>query len=174
MPRGPKLYQPPKGGPERQSGPGDPPPGFINSANSVPEWRCYWAAFKALKIDADPRQPPFEGYPGRFAYQDPFEGGRHGPGGQVFDFVFYSTRRGTPMIVRVQTDHFHYNADVQKQALDAYLLTRAARFYEIRDIYDYQLMADDTGESAVIALKNVLAGNDTENPLTANVARRMT
>lgn len=176
MPRGPRLYAPEKGGTKRNNVfvevPGDFP-------GTVPEWRVYCASFKAYNIDADPRDypsaPDYRGWEGAFAYQDPFEGGRiGGPGGQVFDFVYYSTPRGVAMVVRVQTEYFHYLADNRKQASDAYLLTRASRFYEVRDIYDFEVMADDTGEAAVMALKNLLAGNTNENPLTANVARRMT
>lgn len=175
-PRGPRLYAPTKGGTKRNNVFVDVPDDF---PGSVPEWRVYCAAFKAYNIDADPRDypsaPDYRGVEGQFSYQDPFEGGRiGGAGGQVFDFVFYSTRHGVAMVVRVQGSYWHTERGNKQQVNDALLLTRASRYYEVRDIYDYEVMADDTGEAAVMTLKNLLAGNEGENPITANVARQMT
>ena len=78
------------------------------------------------------------------------------------------------MVIRVQGSYWHTDRGNRQQVNDAYLLTRASRFYEVQDIYDYEVMADDTGEAAVQTLKERLAGNVAENPMTANVARRMT
>lgn len=175
-PRGPRLYQPTKGGTKRNNVFVDVPDDW---PGTVPEWRVYAASFKAYNIQADPRDypsaPGYRGWEGAFAYQDPFEGGRiGGAGGQVFDFVYYSTPRGIAMVIRVQGSYWHTDRGNRQQVNDAYLLTRASRFYEVQDIYDYEVMADDTGEAAVQTLKERLAGNVAENPMTANVARRMT
>jgi hypothetical protein len=176
MPRGPRLYQPEKGGTKRNNVFVDVPDDW---PGTDPEWRVYAASFKALNIPGDPRDypsaPAYRGIEGVFAYQDPFEGGRiGGAGGQVFDFVYYSTPRGVAMVIRVQGSYWHTERSNKQQVTDAYLMTRASRFYEVQDIYDYEVMADDTGEAAVMTLKERLAGNTSENPMTANVARKMT
>lgn len=144
---------------------------------SLPEWRVYCGIWKARQIDGDPRNPPsapgYRGYPGVFAYQDPFEGGRiGGPGGQVFDFTIFNTDQGEAVVIRVQGYYWHTQNDAELQARDALLLARASAFYRVVDVYDYEVMADDTGEAAVIAVKNALSGVIGSNPITAGLNRR--
>lgn len=171
FPRGPRLFQNPKGYPLRQGGPGEQPEGF---PGSTPEWRLYWSAWPVFGLNGSARdQQEFRGYPDVFAFQDPFEGGRMGgPGGQVFDFVFYPSRFGLARVIRVQTEQWHYQADSEKQANDALLLGRAAQFYPVTDVYDFDLMQDDTGAQAIKTLKRALAGEIFENPITSGVTRR--
>ena len=173
LPRGPKLYQQPKGYPLRYGGMGPAPGEF---PGTEPEWRAYYACWRIFDVPGDPQDsgPDYWGAPGIFAFQDPFEGGRiGGPGGQVFDFVVYTTSQGTAIIFRVQTEYFHYQADNRKQVSDALLLARASRFYQVIDVYDYELMADETGEAAVVTIKRALSGQRAQNPLTAGVTRRV-
>jgi len=169
LPRGPKLYQQPKGWPKRQNVFVDIPGTFTGSA---PEWRAYCSLWINLNLPGSPRNsgPDFRGYPHAFAYQDPFEGGRiGGPGGQVFDFTVFFTPKGQPLVIRVQGSYWHYGADAEKQARDFNLLTRAAQFYRIEDVWDYELMADDTGESAVKVIKAILLGFRSQSPITAGI-----
>lgn len=172
FPRGPQLYQQPEGYPKRIGGPGDKPEDFPGSGA---EWPIYWACWPALGLPGSARDtaPDYRGFPDAFAFQDPFEGGRiGGPGGQVFDFVFYPSRFGPGRIVRVQTEQWHYQAGNTKQVTDALLLTRAAKFYPVTDIFDFDYMGDETGAAAVKTLKRALAGEIFLNPITAGVTRR--
>lgn len=169
MPRGPKLYQPPKGWPKRNNIFVDVPGDFTGS---LPEWRVYCALWVDLNLPGSPRDsgPNYYGYPEAFAYQDPFEGGRMGgPGGQVFDFTVYFTPRGESLVIRVQGSYWHYQADADKQARDFQLLTRGAQFYRIEDIWDYEVMADDTGEAAVKVVKSILLGYRSQSPITSGI-----
>lgn len=175
LPRGPDLYRITKQNTVRRGGPGDPPPGFVGATNSAVEWVAYWALWKALGLPGDPRVPPFSGFPNRFVYQSPFEGGRHeGPGGQVVDFVVWQGPRVRNDVgIRIQTEHFHYRTTSFKQATDRILKARLAGRMDVADVYDYELMADPSGQAAVVTMKRVLAGQRPNDPLLAGTVQRL-
>lgn len=172
MPRGPRLY---KLDPDHaKSGPGEPPPGFVTATTSASEWFCYWAIAKVLKFPKDPRQGPFTGWPGLWAYQWDVEGGRAQRGGQVADFVIMPGNVvDGEILIRLQTDRYHVHTDYRKQATDAILQTRLARFGRVVDVYEEDVILDKTGQAAVLEMKRALFGGRSDNPLRAGDAKRL-
>jgi hypothetical protein len=172
LPKGPKLYQQQEGA-GLFTGPGEPPPGFLTYTNSRSEWVIYWALAKALGVPKDPRQPPYEGWPGLWLYQRPYEGGRV-PGGQVVDFVVLSpaTAEGD-IAIRITTERYHVMTDAAKQATDRILLARLAGRFRVVDIYEQDFIGDRSGQAAVIEVKRALFGGQTSNPLRSGQARRI-
>jgi hypothetical protein len=172
MPKGPKLYQQ-KEGAGLFSGPNEPPPGFLTYTNSRSEWWVYWALAKALGQPKDPRRGPYEGWPGLWTYQSPFEGGRV-PGGQVVDFVVFAPATASGDIaIRIQTERYHVMTDAAKQATDRILLARLAGRFHVVDIFEQDFMGDPSGQAAVIEVKRALFGGQTSNPLRSGQARRL-
>lgn len=172
MPTGPKLYQQ-KAGADIQSGPGEPPPGFLTYTNSMSEWVIYFALSKALGRPKDPRKGPYQGWPGLWTYQSPFEGGRI-PGGQVVDFLVYApATNGGDIAIRIQTERYHVMTDAAKQAKDRILLARLSGRFRVVDIFEQDYMGDPSGQAAVIEVKRALFGGQTSNPLRAGQARRL-
>ena len=172
MPKGPKIYQQ-KEGYGQFYGPGEPPAGFLTYTNSRSEWIIYWALAKALGVPKDPRQPPYEGWPGVWFYQSPFEGGRV-PGGQVVDFVVFAPATGGGDIaIRITTERYHIMTDAAKQATDRILLIRLAGRFRVVDIYEQDFVGDPSGQAAVIEVKRALFGGQTSNPLRSGQARRI-
>lgn len=159
---------------EVKGGPGLPPAGFLEATNSITEWIVYWACFKALQIPLDPRQtgPPFEGVATYFTYQTPMLGGRSLPGGAVPDFVILRTGTGIPVIIRVTTEYFHLFTTNAKQVKDELQKQRLDDEVDVVDIFDYEFTNDDTGASAVVAVKNAAGLIERPDPLAAGTARR--
>lgn len=176
FPKGPRLYRQEPGS-DIMSGPGEPPPGFLTFTNSRSEWLIYWALSKVLNYPKDPRVGPFIGYPGLWAYQTPYEGGRAVRGGQVLDFLIESPSSiyGT-VAIRIQTERYHDFADHAKKAKEVILMARTARHVRVADIHE-QDFADaeqrKTGQAAILEVKKALYGAKSSDPLKAGSARRI-
>src|SRR5690606_616919 len=172
MPRGPRLY---KLDPDHaKSGPGDPPPGFVTATTSGREWLCYWAIAKVLKWPKDPRQGPFTGWPGLWAYQWDVEGGRAQRGGAVADFVIMPGNVvDGEILIRLQTSRWHLFTDSSKQATDQILLTRMARFGRVVDIYEQDVILDKSGHAAILEVKKALWSGKPSDQLSAGTAKRL-
>src|SRR5690606_15449714 len=172
MPRGPWLY---KLDPDHaKSGPGDPPPGFVTATTSASEYVIYWAVAKVLKWPKDPRQGPFIGYPGVWEYQHPMMGGRAARGGAVADFrILPGNVVDGEILIRLQTSRYHLFTDHSKQATDAILLTRMARFGRVVDIYEQDFIHDKSGQAAILEVKKALWGGKAQDPLSAGTAKRL-
>ena len=172
MPRGPRLY---KLDPDHaKSGPGDPPPGFVTATTSASEWFVYWAISKVLKFPKDPRQGPFNGWPGLWDFQHPMMGGRAARGGAVADFVIMPGNVvDGEILIRLQTSRWHLFTDSSKQATDQILLTRMARFGRVVDIYEQDVILDKSGQAAILEVKKALWGGKPSDPLSAGTAKRL-
>jgi hypothetical protein len=155
---------------ERVAGPGKAPPGFVTATTSESEWWWYWASFHALKINSDPRKPPFVGSPdGRFRFQKMWDGGRRMPGGSVIDFVYFMN--GQTIAVRLQSWRFHIAAGSDVEAYDESQLRRLSEYHRVHDTYEQNWLGDPTDQAVVIACKNALAGIKEQNPLTSGTGR---
>lgn len=173
FPTGPRLYHQKKGY-GLFAGPNEPPAGFLTYTNSRSEWWVYWALAKITGFPSDPRKPPYEGWPGLWAYQKPFDGGRAIKGGQVLDFIVYDTATASGSIaLRIQTERYHIMTDAAKQATDRILLTRLAGTYRVVDLYEQDFMGDPSGQAVIIETKRALYGGRTSNPTSAGQARRL-
>jgi hypothetical protein len=173
IPRGPRYLQSLRKRAVRQTGPGLPPAGFLSSTNSVLEWYIYWALAKILRVPPDVRQPPYIGWPGVWSYQAPYEGGRV-TGGQVIDFIvepYGTTREGIAM--RVQTERYHFYTPATKQALDRLQQFRLSRLYRVVDLPDTMFAGDESGQAAILLVKQALSGFPS-NPLRTGTLVRAT
>jgi hypothetical protein len=181
----PRLPRPPKGptaptgrafipkGETLLSGPGDPPPGFLNGQNSLTEWVCYWALFKIFgQSSDDPRRAPFYGLFPFFEYQSSELGGyTRALGSAVVDFVVF--QGGTIIGIRIQTERFHTFASSRIQANDA--IQRAnleANGLRVIDVHDDQLLPPGDGQKGVIAMKQAIGMLEKVNPIYARTAIR--
>lgn len=168
IPRGPKLYHIPWEQRKGTTGPGEPPAGFVSPTTSVVEWHVYWALSKVLGVPKEPRKGPFIGYPGSWAYQQAYEGGRSRTGGgQVIDFVIEPNplTDGQPIALRIQTEHYHIFTDSLKQSYEQLLRSRLSAHYITRDLFEQNFLFDPTGQAVVIAVKNALRGVVEPNPV---------
>lgn len=168
FPRGPRLYAIPKNQQVGTTGPGEPPAGFVTATTSRVEWSYYWGLAKAFGFPKDPRQGPFIGHPGLWSYQQAYEGGRNRTGGgQIIDFVIepHELTNGTPVAFRIQTERYHLFTDSRKQAYEQLLKSRLSTHYVVRDLYEQNVLFDQTGEATVIAVKNALRGVVEPNPV---------
>lgn len=144
--------------PEQQTGPGEPPEGFVIGSTSKTEWYFYWALEKVLG-------PP--GYE-TWEFQQSMQGGRSMLGGSVVDFVIYQPTR---MIgVRLQTYRFHLSASVHKQAHDyeQYLALSSPDLIVI-DVFEDDIIHDDTGQDAIKIVLEVISGQERLNPLATGL-----
>lgn len=173
----PKVRRPPirtnlptnlKHGRRRVVGPGTPPPGFVSATTSGSEWIMYWALWKVLHEDGDPRRPPFHGGL-HFDYQVPLGGGRHNPGGTVVDFVVKLPRRDIGLYL--QTDRYHLTAGARQTAFDQQKLLQAARYMKVVPVFESDIIADPTGEQACRTMVGALGGRAQINPKTAGTYR---
>lgn len=160
QPRGARWEQKLRKASRLLSGPGQPPPNFVSGNTSAVEWVVYWALFKALAPQRDPRIPPFFGITGVFRYQKAFEGGRE-IGGSVVDFVIeYGPKVRRKTAIRIQTVQFHAMAPIRQQTQDRLRKTRIATAMNVVDLNDYDILnADGTagnGEKAVVAVKSAI------------------
>lgn len=173
FPKGPRLYRQKKGYGQFY-GPGEPPPGFLTYTNSKTEWWVYWALAKIVGFPKDPRTPPYEGWPGLWGYQRPFEGGRARAGGQVLDFLVYApATSGGDIALRIQTERYHIMTDAAKQAVDRLLLVRLSSQFRVVDLFEQDFMDDPSGQAVIIETKRALYGGQTSNPLRSGQARRL-
>jgi hypothetical protein len=168
FPKGPKLYG--LGG-KRQfaGGPGVPPGDFVTATTSAVEWILYWASFKLLAPNLDPRTPPYTGIPGVFEYQvstDPIQ--PRSLGAAVDDFLYYL---GTGIVrVRLDTWYFHIAADATQVAKDAKAKLDSARNgARTVTIYDTQIVGDPSGQAAVATLAQALSGIESLSPTTSGL-----
>jgi hypothetical protein len=183
-PRLPKLRTPPKsptgnrfvprGAELVVSGPGDPPPGFINGQNSLTEWVCYWALAKIFDNPRteDLRKPPFYGGFPDWGYQVAELGGHvRALGSAVVDFVIY--QGGTIIGVRIQTERFHIFTDSRRHAMDSLQLAQLeANGMRVVDVYDTDLLGDPSGQKAVVAMKRAIGRLPKIDPILAGTAFR--
>jgi hypothetical protein len=147
-------------------GPGLPPADFISATNSVDEWIWYWASKRALDPTEDPFQPPFRG--GKdWEYQSPELGGfTRALGSAVVDFLY---KLSQPFIVvRIQTYRFHLATSAKKQSVDAIQDIKLSANFEVVDVYSQDYIGDETGQTAVIMVKETLGLVRRQNPLTAH------
>jgi hypothetical protein len=124
-------------------------------------------------VPRDVRQPPYIGWPGVWSYQVPYEGGRV-TGGQVIDFIvepYGTTREG--IALRVVTERYHLYTPATKQALDRIQQFRLSRVYRVVDIFDQTFAGDESGQAAIIAVKQALTGVS-PNPLRGGYVVRAT
>jgi hypothetical protein len=155
-----------------KGGPGAPPPGFLTATNSVTEWMVYWAFARIYANPKDPRIGPFHGGPPQWTYQQPVLGGRFTPLGAVTDFIDWRPYSGRPVIVRVQTEHWHLFASTEKQIEDLMQKARLGDRADVVDIYDYQFTDDPTGQSVIQVVKSAVGLIETPDPLRAGVVQR--
>jgi hypothetical protein len=156
------------------SGPGDPPPGFLNGQNSLTEWVCYWALAKIFNNPRgqDYRKPPFYGGFPDWGYQVAELGGHvRALGSAVVDFVIY--QGGTIIGIRIQTERFHIFTDSRRHAADAFQLAQLeANGMRVVDVYDTQLLPVGDGQKAVVAMKRAIGRLPTIDPIIAGTAFR--
>lgn len=160
VPLGPKWEQELRVKSKLVSGPGRPPLGFTSGRTSNLEWIVYWALFKILAPNRDPRQPPFWGVDGMFRYQSNYFGGRV-RGGTVLDFlVEYTPKTRTSVGIRVNGSRYHEQGNARRQAEDAALRNRLSGTMIVVDIWDYELLESSgtpgDGQKAVVAVKRAI------------------
>ena len=146
-------------------GPGQPPEGFILPTNSRSEWIWYWASMRVLDPDRDPRQPPFTG--GRlWRYQSPQLGGYvRALGSAVVDFLYFTSVPA--VVVRIVTYYWHLAAPSSQQGHDRIQLVNLADQFHVVDVYEQEFIGDETGESAVLLVKETLGLMRRTDPLAA-------
>jgi lipopolysaccharide export system protein LptA len=75
------------------------------------------------------------------------------------------------ILVRLDTFFYHTSGDPAQQARDLYLKQHAGgQNIEVRSIYDTQILGDATGNAAVRALADVLAGREIIAPARSGLA----
>jgi hypothetical protein len=139
--------------------------------SSALEWKLYLAHALYHDRPRNPLEPPYEGWPGLWAFQVPeMEGAARQVTSSVSDFVNFMPYG--EVIIRLDTFHFHTAAGAAQQARDLYLVLQAEKEGRIvRRIYDEQLMGDDeTGQKYVRALADVLAGRELIPPVRSGLA----
>jgi hypothetical protein len=157
----------------RQVGPGNPPANFVGGTTSAEEWYVYWAMAKVFGSPRDPRKPPFFGAEdGSWDYQSPILGTyTRSPGSAVIDFVAHL--QAEDVAIRLQTERFHVFAGPEQNRFDRESLIAISKFMRVEDVFSQDLIADPTGEAAVVAVKNALAGSSRADPSLTGLARRV-
>lgn len=151
----------------------EPPPGFLRATNSASEWIVYLAFAKILRSPPNPKEPPYEGGPGVWIYQEPTMGGRNQAGGAVVDYVILAGDRVSEnTLVRLQTERFHSFASGMKQYTDERQLQLLNSIARVIDVDESQVLGDPTGEKACRYLAEALAGFAMPNPLASSQQRR--
>lgn len=153
------------------TGPGEPPPGFLNQWNSKSEWRYYWALCKHLDSPKDCRRGPFVGG-NNWSYQtnDPIFGGRV-VGGQVLDFVVTQGRMTTGL--RIQTERYHVMASATQQAKDLFQKVNIKSVDRVIDLFDQYSIGDPTGQATIVQVARALKGIADPDPLRLGTAQRI-
>lgn len=161
-PTGPKFLRLTKN-PSWQSGPGNPPAGFVKGSTSKSEWIIYWALTKILGPEAT----------GGWSYQQSVLGGREKRGGSVADFALYLTNPIT--LLRIQTERWHITQPSSRQQFDVdqrRALERAG--YVVIDIFDEDFLTEDdftTGQAAIKVVHEAIQGVQMPNPVTTQTSR---
>ena len=170
IPRGPNRYRPPKDK-GYVSDFSVPPPGFLNGQTSQPEWMLYLAFSKILGYPANPREPPFIGFPGLWGYQV----GGSSLGQSKIDFVVYPNRRSRNlrMAFRLQSEYFHNYVDAEKHAYDIMQMWRLSEYNVVVDLYDFEFADDPTGQAAITLIKRGLNGELWSPTTSTGVAQRV-
>lgn len=170
--RGPKLYEYGKDH-GHTGGPGDPPPGFVTIKTTATEWPIYWALAKVLGTPAADkiRTGPFRGGPPAWQYQNYLDLG--GLKSSNFDFVVWQTNPYTsPVAIRVQTEFFHSFTTNAKHQYDVLHRLRAEENFDVVDIWDYLYLGDESGQAAILAVKNALQLIEPPSPIYSHAVRR--
>lgn len=154
-----------------KGGPGLPPPEFKSASTSTLEWYFYWGSFVVLPTGgADPRRPPFIGYPPLFDYQvpdDPLDVRAAATG--VSDLVYHL---GTgDLIVRVDSYYYHAATTPEQITRDRYLKLHgnAADVHTV-SAWDYTILGDPTGRAACAAIARALNGQEPISPVVSGLA----
>lgn len=166
FPSGPRLYRQTKAN-VHLGGPGSPPPGFLTAQQTLSEWFIYWASKRVLDPEEDPRQPPFWGGK-EWSYQSQQLGqmGAHAKALSTnIDFLY--TLSWPPLAVRLQSFRYHVAATSFKQAYDDAQLIRELGAFDVIDIYEENFITDETGQAAIIQVKDFLGLIRHQDPRTA-------
>lgn len=174
LPTGPRAFAN-RTNPMLATGPGTAPPGFVTASTSGSEWYVYWAL---AKISGDPhgddvRKPPFYGSRDEsiWKYQYPYAGGRHLPGGAVVDFVWQPFNN--PLLIRLQTEHFHVFSTTIKQATDLLQKDRLSDFGKVVDLFDQWFISDPSGAAVIVQCKRAIRGLLPIDPLLTGTSTRV-
>lgn len=161
IPVGPRALMASLLQPQRISGCGNPPAGFIGGSNSLSEWLFYCALTKELGPEGD-----------QWTYQSSYLGGRYQRGGAVVDFVIFTPRYNIG--VRIQSFYYHVAANTEKQVSD-YEQRMALERYGLRivDVYEQDYIHDLTGNAARRLIRLALAGEEMPNPRAYGVVREL-
>lgn len=140
------------------TGPGEPPPGFINGNNSPVEWYVWWALDK-LKVP--------------FIYQAKIAGGRHIRGGSVPDFLV--TDRSPELIIRVQTSRYHIAVAAHRQKYDIEQRRVLERLgYQVIDVFEehfYGRREYEDGAAVLSVVRDALNGKQRPSPIATATSR---
>lgn len=100
------------------------------------------------------RTGPFRGGPPAWQYQNYLDLG--GLKSSNFDFVVWQTNPYTsPVAIRVQTEFFHSFTTNAKHQYDVLHRLRAEENFDVVDIWDYLYLGDESGQAAILAVKDV-------------------
>lgn len=164
LPRGPRWYSNLRAGEIHTGGPGVPPPNFVRATTSADEWVWYWASCRALDPMKDPTQPPFTGG-ALWDYQSPELGGfTRSLGSAVVDFLYNVSN--PPTVVRIVTFFWHLAADASHQAKDRIQAIQLAGRFDVVDVPSSAYIADETGRTAILLVKQILGLARIPDPLT--------
>lgn len=173
-PTGPRQFRD-RTNPLLLDAPGTPPPGFVIATTSGSEWVFYWSMGR---VTGDPRMedirnPPFRGSrdPAGWTYQYPYAGGRHLPGGAVVDFVY--SPYYNPILIRIQTEHFHVYSTTVKQATDILQRDLLSKYGKVVDVYDQWYMTDATGAAGIMIARRAIRGLLPIDPLLTGQSMRI-
>lgn len=173
LPEGPQIVQAIRR-PDFQSGPGEPPPGFLNGQNSRVEWVAYWALAKIYGTPLDPRQGPFTGGPPNWQYQTPLMGSyRRQLNSAVVDFLIDGEPK--PVAIRLQTEFFHLITDAAQQARDRTQRMELENYGPVIDVYDFELIGEndnETAQKAVTTMKAAIGRIERPDPIASGQIRR--
>lgn len=164
IPRGPRWYSSLQAHTIHTGGPGAPPPGFVRATTSGDEWMWYWASCRSLDPMKNPFLPPFTGG-ALWDYQSPELGGfTRSIGSAVVDFLYNVSN--PPLVVRIVTYFWHLAADASHQAHDRIQAIQLAGRFDVVDVPSSAYIADDTGRTAILLLKQSLGLVRSPDPIT--------
>lgn len=156
--------------------PNSPPPGFVSASTSGSEWVVYWSL---AKIFGDPkgedvRRPPFYGARDSSVWRYQYGyGGGGGPtlGKATVDFVV--SPFNLPILIRLQTEHFHVFVDPKKHLYDKMQAANISKYGKVVDLYEQDFMYDPTGQQCIVQCQRIIKGQDTLDVLKAGTATRI-
>lgn len=174
-PVGPREFQS-RINPALADAPNAPPPGFIIASTSGSEWFVYWAFAKIYNDPRgdDVRKPPFYGSRDgtSWTYQYGYGGGG-GPslGKAKVDFV--ADMYGSPVLIRVQTEHFHVFTTPEKHFYDEMQKANIEKYGRVVDLYDQWFLGDPSGQACIVQCKRAIKGMEPVDPLLSGLATRV-